>query len=160
MAIGLSLAILGACLLVGQVSVTLKVTRAAPAQESNAAAAIYALHPVVVRLGSVVGAAGAVGMAAIALAALRRGRRLDAALLVPCAAGVLAAAWPFGRGWAENLAVDQMPRSGTVGAIDALVGGVLPGLQTGQAIATMSRSNSTRSSGLPRGITSSSSISR
>ena len=127
MAIGLSLAILGACLLVGQVSVTLKVTRAAPAQESNAAAAIYALHPVVVRLGSVVGAAGAVGMAAIALAALRRGRRLDAALLVPCAAGVLAAAWPFGRGWAENLAVDQMPRSGTVGAIDALVGGVLPG---------------------------------
>ena len=113
LALTIGLAMMLACMLVGQLSTTLTVKKAGLPTESAAAKRMYDAGPAMTRIGSL-GALVAVAAAGLLIPThARRRDTIGAATLLVTALAAAEAACPLVRGWAQQLTPEQMPPAGS-----------------------------------------------
>ena len=112
-ALTVGLVLMLACMLVGQISTTLTVTRAALPKESAVCKKMYDAGEIMTRIGSLGAVMAVVASVLLAVRDLRRRDAAAAAMLLITAAAAAGAAWPFVRGWAYNFGPEEMPLAGS-----------------------------------------------
>ena len=116
------LAMMLACMLVGQLSTTLTVTRAAVPAESAAAKRMHDAGPTMTRMGSLGAAMVVAACGLLGVGYVRRRDKIGAMTLLVTALAAAGAAWPFVRGWARQLTPQQMPPAGSLTGQAAFIG--------------------------------------